>query len=113
MRKLKSILNAAERRIKEGAGVSHEEFWKRVESHPTSKGCLPLNGEESKLKLHPEILTKNGQKEFAILPYEEFVTLQERLADAEDVLELRKAKRAEGKKKSIPLAEAKRKLRLR
>jgi hypothetical protein len=65
------------------------------------------------LKLHPEILSKNGKKEFAILPYDEFVTLQERLADAEDVLELRKAKRAEGKKKSIPLAEVKRKLGLR
>jgi len=65
------------------------------------------------LKLHPEILTKNGKKEFAVLPYEEFLALQERLADAEDVLELRKAKRAEGKKKSIPLAEAKRKLGIR
>ena len=68
--------------------------------------------EEGKLKLHPEILKKNGKKEFAVLPYEEFVALQERLADAEDVLELRKAKRAEGRKKSIPLAEAKRKLGL-
>ncbi len=65
------------------------------------------------LKLHPEILTKNGKKEFAVLPYEEFLALQERLTDAEDVLEIRKAKRAEGKKKSIPLAEAKRSLGLR
>jgi len=67
----------------------------------------------TKLKLHPEILKKHGKKEFAVLPYEEFVALQERLADAEDVLELRKAKRAEGKKKSIPLTEVKRKLGLR
>lgn len=65
------------------------------------------------MKLHPEILKKNGKNEFAVLPYEEFLALQERLADAEDVLELRKAKRAEGKKKSIPLGEVKRKLRLR
>ncbi|MEX0611034.1 MAG: hypothetical protein WD738_16315 [Pirellulales bacterium] len=64
------------------------------------------------MKLHPEILKKNGEKQFAVLPYEEFVALQVRLADAEDVLELRKAKR-EGKKKSIPLADVKRKLRLR
>ena len=47
------------------------------------------------------------------LPYEEFLAVQECLADAEDVLELRKAKRAEGRKRSIPLAEVKRKLRLR
>src|SRR5688500_11983942 len=64
-------------------------------------------------RVHLQILEKNGEKQFAVLPYEEFLALQERLADAEDVLELRKAKRAEGKKKSIPLADAKRKLGLR
>jgi PHD/YefM family antitoxin component YafN of YafNO toxin-antitoxin module len=65
------------------------------------------------LKLHPEILTKNGKKEFVVLPYEEFLALQERLADAEELLELRKAKRAEGKKKALSLAEVKRKLGIR
>ena len=65
------------------------------------------------LKLHAEILVKNGKKQFAVLPYEEFVALQERLADANDLLELRKAKRAEGKKPSIPLADVKRALGLR
>ena len=65
------------------------------------------------LKLHPEILIKDGQKQFAILPYEEFLAVQERLADADDLLELRKAKRAEGRKRSVPLAEVKRQLGLR
>ena len=65
------------------------------------------------LTLHPEILIKNGKKQFAVLPYEEFLALQERLADAEDLLELRKARRAEGMKRSIPLAEVKRDLGLR
>lgn len=65
------------------------------------------------LKLHPEILVKNGKKEFVVLPYEEFLALQELLADAEDLLELRKAKRAEGKKRAIPLADVKRRLKLR
>ena len=64
------------------------------------------------MTLHAEILVKNGKKQFAVLPYEEFLALQQRLADAEDLLELRKAKRAEGKKRSIPLAEAKRRLGL-
>ena len=64
------------------------------------------------LKLHPEILVKNGKKQFAVLPYEEFLALQERLADADDLLELRKAKR-EGAKRSIPLAKVKRELGLR
>jgi hypothetical protein len=65
------------------------------------------------LKLHPEILVKDGKKQFAILPYEEFLALQERLADAEDLLELRKAKRAESNKPSIPLAKVKRELGVR
>jgi hypothetical protein len=65
------------------------------------------------LKLHAEILVKNGKKQFAVLPYEEFLALQERLADAEDLLELRKAKRDERNKRSIPLADVKRKLNLR
>ena len=62
------------------------------------------------LTLHPDILVKNGKKEFAVLPYEEFLALQERLADAEDLLELRKAKRTESRSRSIPLVEAKRQL---
>ncbi len=62
------------------------------------------------MKLHPEILVKNGKKEFVILTYEEFLAVQERLADAEDLMDLRKAKRAEGKKKTVPLAKAKRQL---
>jgi PHD/YefM family antitoxin component YafN of YafNO toxin-antitoxin module len=67
---------------------------------------------EITMTLHPEILTRNGKKQFAVLPYEEFVALQEWLADMEDLLELRKAKRAEGKKRSIPSREAKRQLGL-
>lgn len=62
------------------------------------------------LRLHPEILVKNGKKEFVILTYEEFVAMQERLADAEDLIDLRNAKRAEGEKATVPLAEVKRQL---
>ena len=65
------------------------------------------------LELHPEFLVKNGKKQFAVLPYEEFLALQERLADAEDLLDLRKAKRTDGKKRSVPLSEVKRELDLR
>jgi PHD/YefM family antitoxin component YafN of YafNO toxin-antitoxin module len=62
------------------------------------------------LTLHPDILIKNGKKQFAVLPYEEFLALQDRLADAEDLLELRKAKRAESRKRTVSLAEVKRQL---
>jgi PHD/YefM family antitoxin component YafN of YafNO toxin-antitoxin module len=64
------------------------------------------------LKLHPEVLVKNGKKEFVVLPYKEFLAMQDRLADAEDLLELRKAKRLEARKKTTPLAEVKRQLKL-
>jgi SUMO ligase MMS21 Smc5/6 complex component len=56
-------------------------------------------------ELHPEILTKNGRKEFAILPYEEFLALQEWLADVEDLLDLRATKEAEQNAPTVSLAE--------
>src|SRR5438045_6698036 len=31
-RKLRAILDAADRRIHEGAGIGHDEFWQQVES---------------------------------------------------------------------------------
>lgn len=34
------------------------------------------------IDIHPEILERNGEKQFVILPYEEFVAIQEALADA-------------------------------
>ena len=59
----------------------------------------------SRPKLHPEILTKNGRKEFAVLPYEEFLALQEWLADVEDLLDLRAAKDEEHDSPTVSLAE--------
>jgi len=64
------------------------------------------------MTLNAKILVKDGKRQFAVLPYEEFVALQKCLADAEDLLELRKAKRAESKKRSISLAAAKHSLGL-
>ena len=63
------------------------------------------------LKLHPEKL-KRGEDEFVVLPYEEFVQVQERLADAEDVLELRRAKAKEGSVPGRSLDEVKKELGL-
>jgi PHD/YefM family antitoxin component YafN of YafNO toxin-antitoxin module len=57
------------------------------------------------VKLHPEFLTKNGKKEFAVLPYEEFIKIQELLEDLEDLedlKDLRKAKEEEKNQISIP-----------
>lgn len=47
------------------------------------------------LTLHPNILESEGKKAFAVLPYDEFQTLQEELADYEDLKDLRAAKAKE------------------
>lgn len=55
------------------------------------------------LELHPEFLKKDGRREFAVLPYDEFVKLQELLEDARDLLELRKAREENADKPGLSL----------
>lgn len=62
------------------------------------------------IKLHPEILRKNGKKEFVVLPYEEFLAIQEALMDAEDLADLRAAKRKDMAMPGLSLQEAKKEL---
>jgi PHD/YefM family antitoxin component YafN of YafNO toxin-antitoxin module len=62
------------------------------------------------IELHPELLRKNGQIEFVVLPYEEYEALQELLADYQDLLDLRAAKDGEGDKPTTSLSEVKNKL---
>ncbi|MDQ3396728.1 MAG: type II toxin-antitoxin system Phd/YefM family antitoxin [Deinococcota bacterium] len=64
------------------------------------------------LKLHPEYLVKDGKRQFVVLPYEEFEALQEVLADAQDLIDLREAKEAEGQEPAVPLEEVKKQLGL-
>jgi len=44
------------------------------------------------MKFHANILKKNGEKEFVVIPYEEFVKIQEELDDYESLKALREAK---------------------
>ncbi|MGI8603264.1 MAG: type II toxin-antitoxin system Phd/YefM family antitoxin [Verrucomicrobiales bacterium] len=64
------------------------------------------------IELHPEILKKNGKCEFVVLPYEEFIALQELLADAQDLTDLREAVKEEGDAPSASLDELKSELGL-
>jgi PHD/YefM family antitoxin component YafN of YafNO toxin-antitoxin module len=64
------------------------------------------------IQLHPEFITKNGKKEFAVIPYEEFEALQELIAEIEDLMDLRTAKEEDANKPSVSLAEVKRMLGL-
>jgi hypothetical protein len=59
------------------------------------------------ITLHPEILKKDGKSEFAVIPYDEFVALQEFLSDVDDVLELRAAKEAEADQPTVSLEKVK------
>ena len=62
------------------------------------------------LTLHPNILEKDGKKEFAILPYEEFQKIQEELEDFEDIRLLREAKAEEANSSTTSLSSLKKHL---
>jgi hypothetical protein len=59
------------------------------------------------LTLHPNILEKNGNKEFAILPFEEFVKIQTELQNYEDLKNLRDSKATEEHMVGLTLEQAK------
>jgi prevent-host-death family protein len=40
-RKLRAILDAADRRIEEGAGIPHEQFWQQIEAGQRSREESP------------------------------------------------------------------------
>ncbi|MEA5580324.1 type II toxin-antitoxin system Phd/YefM family antitoxin [Nodularia harveyana UHCC-0300] len=59
------------------------------------------------IDLHPEFLIKNGEKQFAVLPYEEFLKVKELLEDLEDLRDLRDAKEEEKDSVTVTLADVK------
>ena len=64
------------------------------------------------MDLNPQIIEKDGKKEFVVLPYEEFLKIREELDDYEDLRILRKAKQKEGASPTITMKEAKKRLNL-
>lgn len=62
------------------------------------------------LTLHPKILERDGDKAFAVLPYEEFQKMQEELGDYEDLKLLRAAKAKEANAPAISLDDARKQL---
>ena len=57
------------------------------------------------IELHPEILKKDGQPEFAVLPYEEFQAVRELLMDYDDLRDLRAATSEEADAPAMSLRE--------
>jgi hypothetical protein len=56
---------------------------------------------------HPNILGKDGKKMFVVLPFDEFVQIQEALQDFQDLKDLREAKGKEEDVAGLNLSEAK------
>ena len=63
------------------------------------------------IQLHPNFLTQNGQKVFAVLPYEEYLLIQEMLEDMEDLKSLRLAKAEEKDAPTLTLEDVKQQLK--
>ena len=48
------------------------------------------------MSIHPQIIEKDGKKEFVVLPYEKFLLLQEAVENYEDLRTLRDEKQVAG-----------------
>jgi len=55
--------------------------------------------------INAQLIKKNGKKEFVILPYMEFLQMQQTIEDYEDLVDLRKAKAETANEPSIPYNE--------
>jgi hypothetical protein len=64
------------------------------------------------INLHPEFITKDGQPQFAVIPYDEFVILKNLLEDLEDLRDLRVAKQEEYSQPSLSFQEVAQQLKL-
>jgi len=60
--------------------------------------------------LRAQIIKKNGKKDYVVLPYEEFIRIQEELEDYQDLRCLREAKETEKDALTIGMAELKKKI---
>ena len=60
-----------------------------------------------------QIIKKDGRKEFAVLPYDDYVRIQKDLEDYEDLRVLREAKEREKEAPTIGLSDLKKSLKRR
>jgi hypothetical protein len=62
------------------------------------------------MKLNAQIIKKNREKEFVILPYSEFLQMKQSIEDYKDLVDLRKAKTKTVNEPSIPYSEVAKKI---
>lgn len=68
--------------------------------------------ETEMVAIHPNILEHDGQKAFVVLPYEEFLKMEEELQQFEDLKQLREAKDKEADAPTVSLDAVKKELGL-
>ena len=62
--------------------------------------------------LNIQIIKKNGKKEYVVLPYKEFIRVQEELDDYQNLRCLREAKEAEQYAPTVRIEEIKKHLKI-
>jgi len=62
------------------------------------------------VELHPEFLSTEGRKQFAVIPYDEFVRLQEWIEETLDLHEIRLAREENKDQPTYSLEEVKEQL---
>ncbi|MFA6654121.1 MAG: type II toxin-antitoxin system Phd/YefM family antitoxin [Candidatus Delongbacteria bacterium] len=55
------------------------------------------------MKIHTQIIEKEGKKEFVVIPINEFKKIEEMIEDYEDLRDLREAKVSSKGEKAVPL----------
>jgi len=63
-------------------------------------------------QLHPQIIERDGQREFAVIPWAEFEAIRDLLEDAHDLNDLARAIEAHRDEQPIPYREARKDLDL-
>jgi hypothetical protein len=56
--------------------------------------------------MNAQIIQRGNKKEFAVIPYRDYVKIQEMMEDYQDLLAIRKAKAEPSAKKRLPFLEA-------
>jgi len=64
------------------------------------------------MKLHTQILEKEGKKEFVVIPINEFKKIEEMIEDYEDIKDLREAKESSKGEKAVALKKVIKSLKL-
>ena len=57
------------------------------------------------MSIHPQVIEKEGKKEFVVLPYEEFLAIKELLEEFEDLKDLREAKAESSDASTVKLGD--------